>query len=60
MVVTRASTVTLTFGLLAIWVLWMLLASLSAVLIAAAAGIAVVIGRQAMSTDVVKAVKEDW
>jgi len=37
-----------------------LLASLSAVLIAAAAGIAVVSGRQAMSTDVVKAVKEDW
>jgi putative ABC transport system permease protein len=37
-----------------------LLASLSAVLIAAAAGIAVVSGRQAMSSDVVKAVKEDW
>jgi putative ABC transport system permease protein len=37
-----------------------LLASLSALLIAAAAGIAVVSGRQAMSTDVVKAVKEDW
>ncbi|HKS57038.1 MAG TPA: FtsX-like permease family protein [Steroidobacteraceae bacterium] len=37
-----------------------LLASLSAVLVAAAAGIAVVSGRQAMSTDVVKAVKEDW
>jgi putative ABC transport system permease protein len=37
-----------------------LLASLSAVLIAAAAGIAVISGRQAMSTDVVKAVKEDW
>jgi hypothetical protein len=30
------------------------------VLIAAAAGIAVISGRQAMSTDVVKAVKEDW
>jgi len=37
-----------------------LLTSLSAVLIAAAAGIAVVSGRQAMSVDVVKAVKEDW
>jgi len=37
-----------------------LLAALSAVLIAAAAGIAVVSGRQAMSIDVVKAVKEDW
>jgi putative ABC transport system permease protein len=37
-----------------------LLTSLSAVLIAAAAGIAVVSGRQAMSTEVVKAVKEDW
>ncbi|HEX4971532.1 MAG TPA: FtsX-like permease family protein [Steroidobacteraceae bacterium] len=37
-----------------------LLASLSAVLVAAAAGIAVVSGRQAMSTEVVKAVKEDW
>ena len=37
-----------------------LLASLSAILIAAAAGIAVISGRQAMSTDVVKAVKEDW
>lgn len=37
-----------------------LLTSLSAVLIAAAAGIAVVSGRQAMSADVVKAVKEDW
>src|SRR4030095_8654771 len=37
-----------------------LLASLSAVLVAAAAGIAVVSGRQAMSTDVVKVVKEDW
>jgi putative ABC transport system permease protein len=38
----------------------LLLASLSAVLVAAAAGIAVISGRQAMSTDVVKAVKEDW
>lgn len=38
----------------------LLLTSLSAVLIAAAAGIAVVSGRQAMSADVVKAVKEDW
>jgi putative ABC transport system permease protein len=37
-----------------------LLTFLSAVLVAAAAGIAVVSGRQAMSTDVVKAVKEDW
>ncbi|HEY7639656.1 MAG TPA: FtsX-like permease family protein [Steroidobacteraceae bacterium] len=37
-----------------------LLTSLSAVLVAAAAGIAIVSGRQAMSTDVVKAVKEDW
>lgn len=37
-----------------------LLTSLSAVLVAAAAGIAVVSGRQAMSSDVVKAVKEDW
>ncbi len=37
-----------------------LLTSLSAVLIAAAAGIAVISGRQAMSSDVVKAVKEDW
>jgi putative ABC transport system permease protein len=37
-----------------------LLTSLSAVLVAAAAGIAVVSGRQAMSTEVVKAVKEDW
>ena len=37
-----------------------LLASLSGLLIAAAAGIAVVSGRQAMSADVVKAVKEDW
>lgn len=37
-----------------------LLTSLSVVLVAAAAGIAVVSGRQAMSTDVVKAVKEDW
>jgi putative ABC transport system permease protein len=37
-----------------------LLASLSAVLVAAAAAIAVVSGRQAMSTEVVKAVKEDW
>jgi putative ABC transport system permease protein len=37
-----------------------LLASLSAVLVAAAAGIAVVSGRQAMSTEVVAAVKEDW
>jgi putative ABC transport system permease protein len=37
-----------------------LLAALSAVLIAAAAGIAVISGRQAMSADVVKAVKEDW
>jgi putative ABC transport system permease protein len=37
-----------------------LLTALSCVLVAAAAGIAVVSGRQAMSTDVVKAVKEDW
>lgn len=37
-----------------------LLTALSAALIAAAAGIAVVSGRQAMSADVVKAVKEDW
>jgi putative ABC transport system permease protein len=37
-----------------------LLTALSAVLVAAAAGIAVVSGRQAMSTEVVKAVKEDW
>lgn len=37
-----------------------LLTALSAVLIAAAAGIAVISGRQAMSADVVKAVKEDW
>jgi putative ABC transport system permease protein len=37
-----------------------LLATLSALLVAAAAGIAVVSGRQAMSTEVVKAVKEDW
>jgi putative ABC transport system permease protein len=37
-----------------------LLASLSAMLVAAAAGIAVISGRQAMSADVVKAVKEDW
>jgi putative ABC transport system permease protein len=37
-----------------------LLTFLSAVLIAAAAGIAVISGRQAMSADVVKAVKEDW
>jgi putative ABC transport system permease protein len=37
-----------------------LLTSLSAILIAAAAGIAVISGRQAMSADVVKAVKEDW
>jgi hypothetical protein len=37
-----------------------LLTSLSALLLAAAAGIAVVSGRQAMSADVVKAVKEDW
>jgi putative ABC transport system permease protein len=37
-----------------------LLTMLSVVLVAAAAGIAVVSGRQAMSTDVVKAVKEDW
>jgi putative ABC transport system permease protein len=37
-----------------------LLTSLSALLLVAAAGIAVVSGRQAMSADVVKAVKEDW
>jgi putative ABC transport system permease protein len=37
-----------------------LLTLLSAVLIVAAAGIAVISGRQAMSADVVKAVKEDW
>jgi putative ABC transport system permease protein len=37
-----------------------LLTSLSALLLTAAAGIAVVSGRQAMSADVVKAVKEDW
>jgi putative ABC transport system permease protein len=37
-----------------------LLASLSAALVAAAALIAVVSGRQAMSGDVVRAVKEDW
>jgi putative ABC transport system permease protein len=37
-----------------------LLTSLSALLLAAAAGIAVISGRQAMSADVVKAVKEDW
>jgi putative ABC transport system permease protein len=37
-----------------------LLSSLSVVLVAAAAGIAVISGRQAMSSDVVKAVKEDW
>jgi putative ABC transport system permease protein len=37
-----------------------LLTSLSALLLAAAAGIAVISGRQAMSSDVVKAVKEDW
>jgi putative ABC transport system permease protein len=37
-----------------------LLTSLSVVLVAAAAGIAVISGRQAMSSDVVKAVKEDW
>jgi putative ABC transport system permease protein len=37
-----------------------LLAALSAILIGAAAGIAVISGRQAMSADVVKAVKEDW
>jgi putative ABC transport system permease protein len=36
------------------------LAALSAVLIAAAAGIAVLSGRQAMGNDVVQAVKEDW
>jgi putative ABC transport system permease protein len=37
-----------------------LLASLSVVLVAAAAAIAVVSGRQAMSSEVVKVVKEDW
>jgi putative ABC transport system permease protein len=37
-----------------------LLTFLSAVVVAAAAGIAVISGRQAMSTEVVKAVKEDW
>lgn len=37
-----------------------LLSSLSVTLIAAAALIAVISGRQAMSADVVKAVKEDW
>jgi putative ABC transport system permease protein len=37
-----------------------LLTALSAILIAAAAAIAVISGRQAMSADVVKAVKEDW
>jgi putative ABC transport system permease protein len=36
------------------------LAVLSAMLIAAAAGIAVLSGRQAMGRDVVRAVKEDW
>ena len=37
-----------------------LLATLSLVLVAAAAAIAVISGRQAMSSEVVKVVKEDW
>jgi putative ABC transport system permease protein len=39
---------------------WSLLALLSAVLIAAAAGTAAFSGRRAMGDDVVRAVKEDW
>ncbi len=39
---------------------WLLLAVLSVVLVAAAAITARVSGRQAMGTDVVRAVKEDW
>jgi hypothetical protein len=37
-----------------------LLTTLSLVLVAAAAAIAVISGRQAMSSEVVKVVKEDW
>jgi hypothetical protein len=39
---------------------WTLLAVLSGVLVAAAALTSVASGRQAMGTDVVRAVKEDW
>jgi putative ABC transport system permease protein len=39
---------------------WMVLAVLSAVLVAAAALTSAVSGRQAMGADVVRAVKEDW
>jgi putative ABC transport system permease protein len=39
---------------------WLLLAILSAVLVAAAALTSVASGRQAMGDDVVRAVKEDW
>lgn len=39
---------------------WALLATLSAVLIAAAAATAAISGRRAMGEDVVRAVKEDW
>jgi putative ABC transport system permease protein len=37
-----------------------LVLALSAILVAASASIAVISGRQAMSGDVVRAVKEDW
>ncbi len=43
-----------------LYVPWLLLAALSAVLIAAAALTAAWSGRQAMGDDVVRAVKEDW
>jgi len=39
---------------------WVVLAVLSAVLVAAAALTSAVSGRQAMGADVVRAVKEDW
>jgi putative ABC transport system permease protein len=39
---------------------WLLLAVLSVVLVAAAALTSVISGQQAMGTDVVRAVKEDW
>jgi putative ABC transport system permease protein len=39
---------------------WMVLAVLSAVLVAAAALTSAMSGRQAMGADVVRAVKEDW
>jgi len=39
---------------------WALLAGLSAILVLASAAVAAFSGRQAMSPDVVRSVKEDW